>query len=280
MKYFELLNQATELCIKENKEEGAAKLLLLYVTKLESHILIAKLKEESPEFVVNEFNDLVNKYVFDNTPVQHLTGVEYFYGYEFRVSEDVLIPRFETEELVNNILMIYDEVFPEEKIEIVDVGTGSGAIAITLDLEESNMNVIATDISDGALEIARENNDKLKANVKFFQGDMLEPLKGKKFDILVSNPPYIPSEEVVDSLVLDNEPHVALFGGLDGLYFYRIILENAEALLKDKSVIAFEHAFDKGKEIGELAKKHFPNSEVRLLKDMQGKDRMTFVINR
>ena len=135
MKYYELLNQATDLCIKENKEDGAVKLLLLYVTKLESHILIAKLKEEAPEFVVRDYMKLIDKYVYENIPVQHLTGIEYFYGYEFIVNEDVLIPRFETEELVNNILMIYDEVFSEKSIEVVDVGTGSGAIAITLDLE-------------------------------------------------------------------------------------------------------------------------------------------------
>jgi release factor glutamine methyltransferase len=280
MKYFELLNEATDLCQKENKEDGAAKLLLLHVTKLESHILIAKLKEEAPEFVVSEFNELMEKYVYENVPVQHLTGVEYFFGYEFKVSEDVLIPRFETEELVNNILMTYDELFEGKEVKVVDVGTGSGAIAITLDLEEPNMNVIATDISEEALLIARANNSKLNANVEFFQGDMLAPLDGMKFDIFVSNPPYIPAEEKVDSLVLDNEPHVALFGGDDGLYFYRIILENAHKYLNQTNFLAFEHAYDKGEEMVQLATKYFPKAEVKLLKDMQGKDRMTIVINR
>jgi len=280
MKYYELLNQATELCIKENKEDGAVKLLLLFVTKLESHILIAKLKEEAPEFVVRDYMKLIDKYVYENIPVQHLTGIEYFYGYEFIVNEDVLIPRFETEELVNNILMIYDEIFSEKSIDVVDVGTGSGAIAITLDLEEPNMTVIATDISNEALAVAKANNKNLNSNVKFFQGDMLKPLEGKKVDLLVSNPPYIPDEEIVDALVYENEPHVALFGGADGLNFYRIILENAHKYLNKTNILAFEHAYDKGNEMVELAKKHFPNSEVRLLKDMQGKDRMTFVINR
>ena len=280
MKYFELLNEATDLCRKNHKEDGAAKLLLLHVTKLESHILIAKLSEESPEFVVTQFNELIRKYVFENVPVQHLTGVEYFFGYEFNVNEDVLIPRFETEELVNNILMTYDELFAGKEVKVVDVGTGSGAIAITLELEEPNMNVIATDISNEALEIARANNTKLGANVNFYQGDMLAPLKDRKFDIFVSNPPYIPAEEQVDSLVYDNEPHVALFGGSDGLYFYRIILENAQKYLNETNFLAFEHAYDKGEEMVKLAKTYFPNSEVRLLKDLQGKDRMTIVINR
>lgn len=280
MKYFELLNEATDLCHKENKEDGAAKLLLLHVTKLESHVLISKLNEEAPEFVVNEFHSLINRYVYENIPVQHLTGVEYFFGYEFNVNEDVLIPRFETEELVNNILMTYDELFAEKEVNVVDVGTGSGAIAITLDLEEPNMSVTATDISEDALRVARSNNKKLKANVEFLQGDMLAPLEGKKFDIFVSNPPYIPQEEEVDSLVYDNEPHVALFGGNDGLYFYRIILENAHKYLNKTNFLAFEHAYDKGEQMIALARTHFPESEIRLLKDMQGKDRMTIVINR
>jgi release factor glutamine methyltransferase len=280
MKYFELLNQATDLCHKENKEDGAAKLLLLHITKLESHVLISKLKEDAPEFVVEQFNEMIRQYVYENIPVQHLTGVEYFFGYEFNVNEDVLIPRFETEELVNNILMTYDEVFEGSEVKVVDIGTGSGAIAITLDLEESNMNVMATDISEEALKVARSNNEKLGANVTFLQGDMLAPIDGMKFDILVSNPPYIPADEAVDSLVLDNEPHVALFGGNDGLFFYRIILENAHKYLNEKSILAFEHAYDKGEEMVALATKHFPNAEVQLLKDMQGKDRMTIVINR
>lgn len=280
MKYFELLNEATELCHKNHKEEGAAKLLLLHITKLESHVLIGKLKEDAPEFVETQFKDLMNKYVFENIPVQHLTGVEYFYGYEFIVNEHVLIPRFETEELVSNILMTYDEVFEDKEVKAVDIGTGSGAIAITLDLEEPNISMTATDISHDALDVAEENNKKLDANVTFLQGDMLSPLDGQKFDILISNPPYIPASEEVESLVLDNEPHVALFGGEDGLYFYRIILSNASKYLNDRNFLAFEHAYDKGEEMIALAKEYFPNAEVKLLKDMQGKDRMTIVINR
>ncbi len=180
---------------------------------------------------------------------------------------------------MGNVLFVYDEIFGNNKVEVVDVGTGSGAIAISLDLEEQNMNVIATDISKEALEVAKDNNKKLNANVEFYLGNMLEPLKGKKFDILVSNPPYIPSEEIVDSLVLDNEPHVALFGGEDGLKFYRQILMNANTILNKKNIIAFEHAYDKGKEMEDLARTYFPNSDIRLFKDLQGKDRMTIIVN-
>jgi len=280
MKYYELLKYATDLSIENHKEESAVKILLLYVTGLESHILISKMNDDVSDAEILKFKELIDKYIYNNIPIQHLTGVEYFYGYEFYVTDEVLIPRFETEELVNNILMTYDEVFDGKEINVVDVGTGSGAIAITLDLEEANMNVMATDISESALKVAKKNNDKLGANVEFRLGDMLKPLEGKKFDILVSNPPYIPVTEKVESLVYDNEPHIALFGGEDGLKFYRIILQNAASFLNVPNIIAFEHAYNKGEEMIELSKRYFPNAEVKLLKDMQRKDRMTIIINR
>ena len=280
MKYYELLKYATDLSIENHKEESAVKILLLYVTGLESHILISKMNDDVSDAEILKFKELIDKYIYNNIPIQHLTGVEYFYGCEFYVTDEVLIPRFETEELVNNILMTYDEVFDGKEINVVDVGTGSGAIAITLDLEEANMNVMATDISESALKVAKKNNDKLGANVEFRLGDMLKPLEGKKFDILVSNPPYIPVTEKVESLVYDNEPHIALFGGEDGLKFYRIILQNAASFLNVPNIIAFEHAYNKGEEMIELSKRYFPNAEVKLLKDMQRKDRMTIIINR
>ena len=132
-----------------------------------------------------------DKYLHENKPIQYLIGTSCFYGYDFIVNENVLIPRFETEELVENILYKYDEHFGGKKVEVCDLATGSGCIAITLAKEEPNMHVVATDISKEALEVAKRNNEKFDANVKFLQGDMLTPLKGKKFDIFVSNPPYI-----------------------------------------------------------------------------------------
>jgi len=227
------------------------------------------------------FNENLTKYLEKNMPIQHLIGYETFFGYEFKVNEDVLIPRFETEELVAKVLELYDEHFEGQKVAVVDVGTGSGAIGITLALEEPNMNMTITDISEAALAVARENADTLGANVLMLQSDMLTELiaQNKKFDILVSNPPYIPAEEHVDSLVYDNEPHVALFGGKDGLYFYREILSNAHQILKTPNFIAFEHAYHHRNGMAELVKEYFPNATFETLKDMQGRDRMTVIIN-
>ncbi len=196
-----------------------------------------------------------------------------------KVNKDVLIPRFETEELVGYILSYYDEMFETKKIKVVDIGTGSGNIAIALAKEEPNMEVSASDISPEAIEIAKENAKNNDAKVNFVVGDMLEPFikSGEKFDILVSNPPYIPDTEFVEDIVKDNEPHLALFGGSDGMKFYDMILKDADKILNYPALIAFEHSYNKKEQMINLAKKYFSDSQVEVIKDMQGKDRMTFI---
>ena len=266
-----------EEALNNDKEESAVILLLEYITKLETNFLYMKMSEEISEDIINEFDKIFNIYLYDNKPIQYLFGYSTFYGYDFKVNENVLIPRFETEELVENVLYRYDLHFKGKKVDVCDLCCGCGCIGITLALEEKNMNVVASDISFEALEVAKFNNEKLNANVKFFQGDLLEPFKEYKFDIFVSNPPYIPDDEIVDPLVKDNEPNIALFGGSDGLKFYRIILRNLKPLLKEKAMIAFEHGFDKKNEMIALANEFFPNSKVEVLKDLEGKDRMTFI---
>ncbi len=196
-----------------------------------------------------------------------------------KVNKDVLIPRFETEELVGYILSYYDEIFKTKKIKVVDIGTGSGNIAIALAKEEPNMEVSASDISPEAIEVAKENAKNNDAKVNFVVGDMLEPFikSGEKFDILVSNPPYIPDTEFVEDIVKDNEPHLALFGGSDGMKFYDMILKDADKILNYPALIAFEHSYNKKEQMINLAKKYFSDSQVEVIKDMQGKDRMTFI---
>lgn len=277
MTYQSFIKSMQDKAYENGKEESAVILILEAVTKLETNFLYMKMNEEIEEDIINKFNDIFNKYLFDNKPVQYLIGYSTFYGYDFIVNNNVLIPRFETEELVENVLYRYDEHFKGKKVLVCDLACGSGCIGITLDKEEPNMKVIATDISNEALEVAKMNNEKLNANVKFLQGDMLEPVKNYKFDIFVSNPPYIPNDELVDPLVKDNEPNIALFGGSDGMKFYDIILKGVKPLLKEKAIIAFEHGYDKKEEMLALAKKYFPNSKAEVLKDLEGKDRMTFI---
>lgn len=277
--YKSVLEKANRLTRRHNLETSATKLLMLHFSGLEPTELFLKYEEEMPLEKEKAYFNALDKYLIDNIPVQQIIGYVYFYGYKFIVDDKVLIPRFETEELVANVLMLYDEYFADDKVDLVDIGTGSGCLAVTLKKEEPDkFNVIATDISLEALEVAKQNARNNEVSVEFIAGDMLKPVIKRKFDILVSNPPYIPQDEKVDDIIYDNEPHVALFGGEDGLKFYREILKNANHILKDKAIIAFEHGYDKAKELRNIAKMYFPNAKVYTLKDMQNLDRMTFVI--
>ncbi len=277
MKIQEFIRMKENEAIDYEKEESAVVLLLEHVLGLETQALYLKMNDEITNEEINKFNELWNKYLNENKPIQYLIGTSCFYGYDFIVTPDVLIPRYETEELVENILYRYDEHFDKKDVDVCDLATGSGCIAIALAKEEKHMHVVATDISKEALKVAKMNNEKFNAGVTFLTGDMLEPLKGRKFDIFVSNPPYIPDNEEVMSLVKDNEPNIALFGGSDGMKFYRIILKNVKNYLKKKAIIAFEHGYDKKEEMIKLANTYFPNSKVEVIKDLEGKDRMTFI---
>ncbi len=228
--------------------------------------------------VEKRFIEGVDKLV-KNEPLNYVLGYSYFYGYKFLVNENVLIPRFETEELVGLVLSKYDEYFKGQKINLADVGTGSGAIAISLKKEEPNLNVYASDISLKALNVAKENASNNDADITFYQGSMLKPLieNDIKLDILVSNPPYIKQDEVLDPSVKDYEPHVALFGGDDGLKFYRMIFEDASKVLKEKSMLFFEMGYDQKENLTALAREYFSNGHIEVIKDINKKDRMLFI---
>lgn len=217
--------------------------------------------------------------MLNDEPMNYVLGYSYFYGYQFKVNKDVLIPRPETEELVGLILSKYDEYYKGQKINICDVGTGSGAIAISLKKEEENLNVYASDISNDALKVAKENASVLGANVEFLLGSMLEPYieNNIKVDILVSNPPYIKNNENLEASVIDYEPHVALFGGDDGLKFYREIFALSDKILAKNGLIFFEMGFDQAQNMTDLARSYYPNAKIEIFKDINGKDRMFMV---
>jgi len=275
--YKEVLKTAKTLARKAKKEASAVELLLLHFSELEPSELYLKFTDEMPKEIEMAFFEALSLYLEKNKPVQQIIGFVYFYGYKFKVKNTALIPRFETEELVANTLIYYDEYFANKAVDVVDIGTGSGCLAITLAKEEPLMKVTATDISESALLLAKENAEALNVQVNFLLGDMVKPLIGNYYDIIISNPPYIPLSEDVDPLIYDNEPHIALFGGEDGLDYYREIIKESKAILKPQAMIAFEHAYDKKTEIHMLAKQYYPEAQVFTLKDMQNKDRMTFI---
>lgn len=208
-------------------------------------------------------------------PVQYIVGDVDFYGNIIKVDKRVLIPRRETEELVEKTLKYLDNT----NLDIVDLGTGSGCIAITLKKMLPNINVDAVDISRDAINLAIENAKINNVDINFYLGDMLNPLN-KKYDCIISNPPYISYDEEVMDIVKNNEPNIALYASDDGLYFYEEILKNCKNFLKDKFIIAFEIGYNQGDRIVNLAHKYLDNVDVKIEKDLQGFDRFCFIIRK
>ncbi|MBR2770175.1 MAG: peptide chain release factor N(5)-glutamine methyltransferase [Solobacterium sp.] len=251
---------------------------LVELTNQERYNLYLHYEEEMPEEMLEAFSSGMGR-ILNQEPMAHVLGYSWFYGYKFIVNREVLIPRPETEELCAGILARIDRFFPEGAVHCVDVGTGSGAIAITVALEEPRVCMDATDISETALVTARQNAENNGANITFLSGDMLRPLEesGKKYDVLISNPPYIPKEEVMEASVVDFEPHVALFGGEDGLKFYRMIFSECRNVLKERAFMAFEMGWNQREAMSRLVRETLPEAEFEIVKDMNGKDRMLFV---
>lgn len=253
---------------------------MLELSGMDGANFLAAYKEEIPSDVLDKYDEAIEKYLVDNYPVQYILGYSYFYGYKMKVDERVLIPRRETEELVAYVLSMYDEMFGDQPVNLCDIGTGSGNIAVALKAEEPKLKVYASDISEAAILVAKENAENNNVDINFLVGNMVDPLKklNVKFDIVVSNPPYIPSDEYVEDIVKDNEPNIALFGGTDGMFFYEEIFKNVKGLLNERSFLAFEHSFSKKQAMIDLAQKYFPDARIESIKDMQEKDRFTIVI--
>ena len=275
MTFRDYINEGKERLYQAGQGEQAAQLFMVELCRKHNVNVYADMEKSVPEDIRVDYLEGIHRMELGE-PLGYVLGYEWFYGYDFIVNENVLIPRAETEELVGLVLQLYDDHFGGQEVTLFDVATGSGAIAITLDKEEKNLKVYAADISKEALEVAKENNKHLEADVSFLQGDMLEPFieKGLQCDILVCNPPYIPKEEKMEASVVDYEPHVALFGGEDGLYFYRSIFERAKEVLKPGAILAFEMGYDQGKSLKQLAQHYFPKAKILVHKDMSGKDRM------
>ena len=275
----ELIRQSEAMLDEKDKDCNIAKVLFYHLANKEHHQLYLMMDEDVDEELYQAFQSGMKRYMAGE-PIQYIKGKETFFSRDFTVNENVLIPRYETEELVENILYKIDDYFEDyESINLCDVGTGSGAIAISLALEEPKLNVTATDISKEALVVAKQNASDLNANVTFYQGDMLQPLIDHDIhvDIFVSNPPYIPSGQEIESVVKDNEPHVALFGGNDGLYFYRKIFADVKKVIKERALLAFEMGFDQRELMEEAIRHYFPDTPFEIIKDINGKDRMLFI---
>ncbi len=205
-------------------------------------------------------------------PVQYIVGEVDFYGNIFKVNKNVLIPRFETEGLVEETVKLLKN---KDNLSVVDVGTGSGCIAITLK-KLLNCEVDAVDISEEALEVAKENALLNNVSVNFIKSDLLTNLN-KQYDCIISNPPYISYDEEIEDIVKNNEPHLALYALDNGLYCYYEIIKTAKNHLKKNGIIAFEIGYKQASDIKNMALKYF-DCEVIIKKDLSNKDRYVFIL--
>lgn len=212
----------------------------------------------------------------NNKPLQYVIGNVNFYGINYTINENVLIPRFETEELVENIK---DYIIKNNLTtpKILDLGTGSGVIGLTLKKFFPNADVTLTDISPKALEVAKTNAKNLNLNVTFIQSNWLDNVNKEPYDIIVSNPPYIKEDEEIEEIVKNNEPHLALYGGKSGLDCYQNIINDIKPYLKEKYLIAFEIGYQQGKSLETLIKNTLDNVKITIKQDLSAKDRMLFV---
>ena len=225
--------------------------------------------EEDKHFVEEIYTKLAN-----HIPAQYIIGHAEFFGMQLKVDERVLIPRPETEELVELILAEN----PNGNLKVLDIGTGSGVIALSLAKNRADWSVTAADISQDALDLATENAKSLDLEITFIRTDCFSEISSK-YDIIVSNPPYISREdqEEVGLNVLHSEPHLALFADEDGLAIYRRIAEDSKDYLNDGGKIYLEIGYKQGQSVPDFFRKNFPEKRVRTLKDQFGQDRMVVI---
>lgn len=249
-----------------------SEMLLAHLLKCSRFDLLINKGNLIDESVFGVYMTLIKKRS-QRIPLQYLLGVQYFMGHPFYINEQVLIPRGETELLCEQVIE-YIRHNPLPSPKILDLCTGSGALAVSLSLAFPNSQVTASDISTDALAVAQKNADALKATVTFVQGDFFKPLQGQSFDVIVSNPPYIPAGELPHlQKEVGFEPALALNGGQDGLDFYRILAAHGKEHLQPQGSIFCEIGADQGPQVHSL----FTNngfSSVQVLKDLQQLDRM------
>lgn len=274
---YEAQNRAFSLLENKGLDAGAAQILMESVMGQARASLLANLREPMTEEQRTVFWNKVDE-LLTGKPVQYVIGTESFYGRTFEVNENVLIPRPETEELIYGTIERIPRLFQQTNITVADIGTGSGAIAVTMKLECPDAEVTATDISAGALIVAKHNAEQLGAVVTFKEGDLTEPLTTTKWDVILSNPPYIAYTEAGDmtDTVKGHEPHGALFADEAGLYFYRKLAENLPELMNKPGLIGVEIGHEQGPAVHKLFTKAFPTATVETVKDINGKDRMVF----
>jgi len=280
-KQYEVLKWASLFLEKYNREPKVAELLLQYHLGIDRAQFFARMQEPIDHQLLLHFEKDLMNHALTGIPIQHLFGYETFYGRRFKVNEHVLIPRPETEELIEKVMAYVKKRYsPDEALTIVDIGTGSGIIAITLALEMKHVNIYATDLSEKALQIAKLNAIQHDADVEFLQGDFMQPVINKniKADMIVSNPPYISADEkpLLSDTVKDFDPSLALFADDNGLAAYKAIVRQLTDYVEptDDISVFFEIGQHQGTSVKGIFKDAFPESQSKVYKDINQKERI------
>lgn len=272
--YYEVLDRASSFLSELNHSSFVAEWLMRERLDWSKTELVMQYRNVMPVSELKQFERDFEQFV-KGLPMQQIIGHEWFYNRKFKVTEDTLIPRPETEEWLEQVLT----ELPQGPLTVVDIGTGTGIIGLTVKLERPADDVTITDISKEALDVAKENAQVLGAEITAELGDLFEPLVGKKFDAIISNPPYISEAEinVMDQSVLDYEPKSALFADEDGLAIYKRMAESIEKYLKPNGRIYLEIGYRQGDSVSRLFKNAFPDAKVTIWQDFNQLDRVVAV---
>jgi release factor glutamine methyltransferase len=275
---YEALSRASSFLIENKREEPVARLLLQHVLNKSHAQILADMREPITESQYEQYWSFIEEHV-KGRPVQYIIGSEEFYGRIYEVNEHVLIPRPETEELVYETLNRTKALFSNKAdVQVADIGTGSGIIGISLKLENPSFQVTVTDLSQEALEVAKRNAQTLGAKIDCRQGDLSKPLQHQKWDVILSNPPYIAFEEAetLSDTVYEYEPHSALFAEEQGLSLYKRLSKELPSLMNKPGLIGLEIGHEQGPAVQNYFQLAFPYAKVDIVKDINGKNRMIF----
>ncbi len=272
-----LLEKSIEYLEKNNVEENKliAEIIISNILNVDRMMLFTKYREIISNNDIEKIREYLKKIAKDKLPLQYLLNEQEFYGRKFYVNKGVLIPRQDTEILVEKAI----NIVKDKKIEvpkILDIGTGSGVIGITMALEIENSKVLGIDVSDVAIEISNKNREILKAkNIKIIKSNLFENVSFKEFDIIISNPPYISRDEidVMSENTLTWEPEEALFAENEGLYFYNEICDKGYDCLQKEGYLLFEIGYKQGEKV-KMIMENKGYKEIEIIKDLQGLDRV------
>lgn len=272
--YFTTLKTAESFLKKKKLSNFAAEWLMRERLGWDKTNLIQQYQVEMSKNRQEQFEADINLFV-SGQPMQQIIGHEWFYNRKFKIDEHTLIPRPETEAWFDQVLTI----LPQEPLKVLDIGTGSGVLAISQKLERPTDEVIATDISSEALGVARINAKRLNADVTFREGNLLEPVIGDTFDVVLCNPPYISKDEIalMDVSVLTHEPSTALFAEEDGLAIYQELGKNLEKILNKRAFVFLEIGYAQGDAVKAIFQQAFPEAKVDIWQDYNELDRVVVI---